>query len=230
MRTVILNGIAVKSSHYEIKEDRTMTNTQFLSVMLKGLRKHYPTILWRFVDATLIPLALFFAGNYLRNVWAGLLLSSAWVCVRALTGLLKNKPVPTIIIAACLSITRVLVALLFMSPKLWAFQGASHTAIVGATLLVSSYKGSSLLTAATRDLFPFLSDMLGVMHATFSRNVGILWGAQQIFLAAVNVFAIRMLPLTTFIYIKPLLGWMLALPTLFLSFWCLKHYSKVAAA
>lgn len=207
-----------------------MTNTQFLSVVLKGLRKHYPTIIWRFVDATLIPLVLFFAGNYLHNVWVGLLLSSSWVCVRALTGLLKNKPVPTIILAACLSITRILVALLFMSPKLWAFQGASHTAVVGAMLLVSSHKGSPLLNAGMRDLFPFLSDILGVMHATFSRNVGIIWGAQQIFLAAVNVLAIRMLPLTTFMYIKPLLGWMLALPTLFLSFWCLKRCSKVAVA
>jgi hypothetical protein len=192
--------------------------------LIEQLRRCWRRVLWRLFDATLIPMALFLIGSRLNGVITGLLFGSSWVCSRAVIGVLRGKPVPAIVLAACFSSVRVGVAVLFMSPQLWVVQGVAHTASVGALLCATSLRGTSpLLGNAINDVFPFLGRMLGAAQASFSRSVGVVWGAQQVLLAMLNLVLLRVMPVQTFIIVRPFIGWALAVPTFLVTLMILKR-------
>lgn len=192
--------------------------------LLEQLRQCWRRVLWRLFDATLIPMALFLVGSKLNGVFTGLLCGTGWVCTRAVTGVLRGRPVPAIVLAACFSSVRVGIAVLFMSPQLWVVQGVAHTASVGALLCATSLRGASpLLGNAVNDVFPFLGRMLGAAQASFSRSVGVVWGAQQVLLAMLNLVFLRLMPVQTFIVLRPFIGWALAVPTFLVTLTILKR-------
>lgn len=201
-----------------------MSYRMLLINLIEQLRRCWRRVLWRLFDATLIPMALFLIGSRLNGVITGLLFGSSWVCSRAVIGVLRGKPVPAIVLAACFSSVRVGVAVLFMSPQLWVVQGVAHTASVGALLCATSLRGTSpLLGNAINDVFPFLGRMLGAAQASFSRSVGVVWGAQQVLLAMLNVVLLRVMPVQTFIIVRPFIGWALAVPTFLVTLMILKR-------
>ena len=196
----------------------------FMYASLKGhLKASYRHIVGRFIDATLIPLGLFASGVAFINVWAGLVLSSLWVSVRALMGVASRRPAPTVICSAILSISKIVVALLFMSPELWAYQGAAHTAVVGVAVVTASFLTPTGVSGVLTDIFPFLSKMLPFTYISFSRSLAVLWGIQQVLLAAANLVLLRLMAFETFYYAKPFLGWFMTVPTVLIGIVLLKR-------
>jgi hypothetical protein len=65
--------------------------------------------------------------------------------------------------------------------------------------------------------------MLGAAQSSFSRSVGVVWGAQQVLLACLNLVFLRLMPVQTFIVIRPFIGWTLAVPTFLVTLRILKR-------
>lgn len=191
------------------------------------LKKHfisdYRRVLGRFIDVTLMPLGLFACGVYLSSIWAGLILSSLWVSFRAVMGMAARRPAPTVICAAVLSFLKITVALVFMSPELWAYQGAAYTAVVGVGVATASFLAPASISGILTDIFPFLPKILPGTYAVFSRSLALLWGVQQVSLAGANVVLLQNMTFEKFYYTKPFLGWFMAIPTVLVGVVLLKR-------
>ena len=191
-------------------------------ISYRALAKHacqdWKHTLWRFLDATVIPLAFFTITAAMFNVWSAMATSTAWTCGRLIYRRHRGEPAGTLVISAVVQVIRLAVAIVLMSPKAWAFQGVAQTAAGGAVLVATSVRGqASIVGAAVSDATPWVRRLLGGSHSSFSRTISIVWGVEQIVLAAANLLLATRLSLQTFMLVKPVLGWLMATPALLLS-------------
>lgn len=195
------------------------------------LRSSVRPALVRIVDACLIPTALYICGLHLGSIWWGLLASTTWTCSRLLARHLRHKGTSTHALSASACLVRLLIAFLLASPALWAIQGVAQTFVAGIALFSSSLLGRvSLLDGALRDVLPALQHLLGAAHTQFARAIGVLFGAQQVLLAMVNVGLMRLVPLETYLAVRPFVGYALALPTVGLALLVLRRHAHRASA
>lgn len=200
-------------------------------VTLRHIARHvlddWRTLLWRLLDSILIPLALFRVTYALAGVWVGLGAATAWPCLRLLMRWRKGEPSGLMLLAAVGQLLRLGVALLLASPDLWVFQGVAHTAGMGAVLAATGARGpSSLIDTTLRDTVPWAQKLLGSSHAAYSRSLALLWGFEQIVLAGANLFIATRVHISTYLALKPLIGWACAAPTLAISIVRLRNSAR----
>ena len=174
--------------------------------------------LWRVIDTALIPLSLFYIAFAIGGVWPGMGAATAWSCLRLFQRYKSGTPSGTLYLAATVQLVRLLVAVILMSPRAWAVQGVAQTAAGGAVLMASGFRGPSLLVSnATGDATPWVARLLGASHAAFSRTMAVVWGFEQLIVAATNLVIAQRFSVGTYMVLRPLLGWAWAIPALLFS-------------
>lgn len=123
-----------------------------------------------------------------------------------------------LLLTAARSAIMLTVGFVFSSPDLWAVQGAIATGVTGFLIAASSTRQHPFVGKLIDDLLPSIRTTLGKEPLEkISKKLGYLWGGEQILLALLNVLLLQLVPFGTFLWLRVILGWVLAGPTLAIS-------------
>ena len=88
---------------------------------------------------------------------------------------------------------------------------------------------SARVIDVTHDLAPILHSYLGASTGRLTQTLSVLWGVQQILLAALNAMLVTTLPIEAYLAVRPFLGIVLAAPLLGISGVLLRRHHRSAA-
>jgi hypothetical protein len=183
------------------------------------------------VEACVVPTVLYTAFSQAFSLWWGIGASFVWTSLLLLVHRHRGTARSHLVISLSFSMLRFVSALLLSSPALWAFFGIAQTAFVGASVISFVALGKiHLIERVTHDLAPVLHSYIGAGATRLTQVLSVLWGAQQILLAILNAFLVSVLPIESYLTLRPFLGAFLAVPLLGVSAVLLKRHSKIVAS
>lgn len=169
----------------------------------------------RLLEATLIPLALFYAAMWLLGVWGALGATLLWSYGAVARRLVRRKPVPAVLVmAAAMMTVRTAIALASGSTFVYFLQPTLGTLAVGAAFLISVPAGRPLAQRLVSDFCP-IPDALANhprVQAFFSR-ITLLWAFVQVVNATITVWLLMSQPVSVYLMAKTLVSWALSLGT-----------------
>jgi hypothetical protein len=145
------------------------------------------------IEATLIPLAVFYAALAVVGVWGALVASLVWTYSAIAFRLATRRRVPGILaIGALLMSARTGLALLTGSVFLYFLQPALGTAVVALAFLLSVVGGRPLAQHLARDFCPLPTTLLEhpFMRSFFVR-ITLLWGVVHLLKAGASVWLLN---------------------------------------
>ena len=185
------------------------------------------TTLLRFIEACVIPTVLYLVCSHLFSIWWGIGASFAWTSLLLLVRRRRGTARSHLAVSFGLSMLRFVSALLLASPAMWAFFGIAQTAFVGASVISFAALGKvHLIERVTRDLAPILHSYLGAGATRLTQILSVLWGVQQIILAALNTLLMATLPIESYFAVRPFIGFFLAVPLLGVSALFLQRHRR----
>ena len=145
------------------------------------------------LEATLIPLVIFYAAFAVVGVWGALVASLLWSYGAIGYRLVMRKRVPGILAIGALLITaRTALALLTGSVFLYFLQPALGTAVVAVAFLVSVIGGRPLAQHLAGDFCPLPAALLErPFMRSFFAHVTLLWGAVHLMKAGASVWLLH---------------------------------------
>lgn len=215
-------------THVPPTTHRGITLKTCTKLLRAGWAKH---VVMRLIDSVLIPLTLFNAGNRLGNIWVGLSMLSAYSWGIVWWRHKRNEESAMLLATAIRSAIMLIVGFSFTSPGLWALQGAIATGVGGLLIAMSSVRQHPFVGKLIDDLLPSVRETLGKEPLEkISKKLGFLWGGEQILLALLNTLLLQTVSFGMFLWLRILLGWLLAAPTLVVSAKLLASTLEVTAS
>jgi hypothetical protein len=154
------------------------------------------------LEATLIPLALFYGGLQLLGLWAALLAALAWSYTSLLRRLVTRRRVPGMLMLGIVGLTaRTALALATGSVFLYFLQPTVGTGLVAAVFLGSVLLGRPLALRLAADFMPLPEALLanrGVRR--FFLRVSLLWAAVFLANAGISLWLLVSQSLVTFLW------------------------------
>jgi intracellular septation protein A len=154
------------------------------------------------LEATLIPLGLFYAGLQLFGLWAALLAALVWSYTALLRRLLTRRRVPGMLTLAIVGLTaRTAMALATGSAFLYFLQPTMGTGLVAGVFLGSVLLGRPLAQRLAAD-FLLLPEALLARHGMrrFFQRVSLLWAAVFLANAGISLWLLISQSLATFLW------------------------------
>jgi hypothetical protein len=154
------------------------------------------------LEATLIPLALFYGGLQLLGLWAALLAALAWSYTSLLRRLVTRRRVPGMLMLGIVGLTaRTALALATGSAFLYFLQPTVGTGLVAAVFLGSVMLGRPLALRLAADFMP-LPEALLAHHGVrrFFLRVSLLWAAVFLANAGISLWLLVSQSLATFLW------------------------------
>jgi hypothetical protein len=181
-------GTPMLTSHVEIPRLRTLS---------RHAGRHL-------VEATLIPLALFYAAITLCGQVTALLVALGWCYLAVARRLLSRRRVPGLLALAALGVTaRTVVALSTGSLFLYFLQPTLSNALIGAIFLASVAGRTPMAERLAADFCPLPDAFLSHPPVRrFFNRVTLLWAGVQLANAAITIVLLVSQPVTTFLWTR----------------------------
>jgi intracellular septation protein A len=154
------------------------------------------------LEATLIPLGLFYGGLHLFGLWGALLAALVWSYTALLRRLLTGQRVSGMLILAIVGMTaRTALALATGSAFLYFLQPTVGTGLVAGVFLGSVLLGRPLALRLATDFLP-LPEALLARHGVrrFFQRVSLLWAAAFLANTGISLWLLVSQSLATFLW------------------------------
>lgn len=158
----------------------------------------------RFVEGTLVPLALFLIGLHVLGVWGAMTAGLAWVYSAILVRVVMRRTVPGILMLGAVTLTaRTIVALVSHSVVVYFLQPSLATMLVALTFLVSVPLNRPLAGRLAHDFCPLPNEMVSNTHVRqFFRQISLLWAFAQTANAGLTIWLLFSQSLGTFVVLR----------------------------
>jgi intracellular septation protein A len=158
----------------------------------------------RFVEGTLIPLALFLIALRVLGVGAAMFAGLAWVYTAITVRLLMRRRVPGILLIGALTLTaRTAVALAAHSVVVYFLQPSLATMLVAGAFLLSVPLDKPLAGRLAADFCPLPTEMHSNTHVRrFFRHVSLLWAFAKTANAGLTIWLLFSQSLGTFVVLR----------------------------
>jgi hypothetical protein len=155
----------------------------------------------RFIEGTLMPLALFLVGLRVLGVWGAMTAGIVWVYSAILVRIVMRKHVPGILILGAVTLTaRTIVAIAAHSVVVYFLQPSLGTMLVAAAFLFSVPINKPLAGRLANDFCPLPDEMHTNLHVRrFFRQISLLWAFVQALNASVTIWLLFSQSLGTFV-------------------------------
>jgi len=168
---------------------------------LRAVARHaLPNLL----EATFVPLALFYTTMWLLGVWGALLAALAWSYGALLRRLITGQRVPGILVIGSMLLTvRTAIAFASESVFLYFLQPTLGTVMVATAFLVSVPVGQPLCERLARDFCPLPSSLFShpQTRRVFSR-LSLLWAFAYLTNATLSIWILVNQPMATYLVAK----------------------------
>ncbi len=161
------------------------------------------------VIAAIVPAVCFLVGRRLWGLGGAIALALVWngscQAVRRLSG----KPLSGLLLVGSIGlVVRASVALALNSTRLFFIVPAVVTAITGAVYVASGSRSNRLMALVTAELMPdSVLDVTDARVARLLRAGSMLYGAEQLLIAAVSIVMVINLSTTAYVAVHPLVSW-----------------------
>ena len=155
------------------------------------------------------PSVLFLLGRSAWGLGAAVGLTAAWNCAWQGARRLTRKPFSGLLLLGLLELVlRTSASLAFHSARLFFVTPAVATALTGVVYIATSLLGRPLLSAVLADLVPSsLVDLSGPSLNPVIRKLSILYGSEQIVVAAVSIAMVLRLSMAQYVALHTLVSW-----------------------
>jgi uncharacterized membrane protein len=197
-------------------------NPPFPIPRLAALARHAtPHVL----EATLIPLGLFYGGLGLFGLWGALLAALAWSYTSLLRRLVARRRVPGILLLGIIGLTaRTVLALVTGSAFLYFLQPTLGTALVATVFIGSVVLGRPLAMRLAADFVPLPEALLA--HAgvrRFFRRISLLWAGVFLANAGISLWLLVSQSLSTFLWTRTVVSIALTGGAVAISTWAFRR-------
>jgi uncharacterized membrane protein len=160
------------------------------------------------LEATLIPLALFYGGLQLFGLWGALVAALVWSYTSLLRRLVARRRVPGILLLGIIGLTaRTALALVTGSAFLYFLQPTLGTGLVATVFIGSVVLGRPLAQRLAADFVPLPESLLahdGVRR--FFRRISLLWAGVFLANAGISLWLLVSQSLSTFLWTRTLVS------------------------
>jgi hypothetical protein len=160
------------------------------------------------VEATFVPLAVFYAALWAIGVWGAMAAALAWSYGAVLRRAITGRRIPGILVIGSLLMTvRTTVAVASGSVFVYFLQPTFGTVVVAGAFLLSVPAGRPLAERLAGDFVPIPAELLArpYMHRFFVR-ISLLWAFVHLGNAAVTVWLLLSQPVATYVVAKTLVS------------------------
>ena len=172
---------------------------------LRALARHS---LPHLLEATLAPLALFYASLWLIGVWGALGVALAWSYGALVRRLVTRQRVPGLLLLGVLALTvRTVIAVASGSVFVYFLQPTLGTVAVGLLFLGSVRAGRPLAERLAADFCPLPSAFSSQPRVRrFFSNISLLWAFVNLANAALTIWLLVSQPLPVFLLARTLVS------------------------
>jgi hypothetical protein len=158
------------------------------------------------LEATLIPLALFYGGLRVFGLWGALIAALLWSYSSLLRRLLMRRRVPGMLLLGIVGLTaRTALALATGSAFLYFLQPTLGTGLVATIFIGSTVLGRPLAMKLANDFMPLPESLLA--HAgvrRFFHRISLLWAGVFLANAGISLWLLVSQSLATFLWTRAL--------------------------
>jgi hypothetical protein len=160
-------------------------------------------------EATLAPLALFYAALWLVGVWAALVTGLVWSYACIVRRVIRRDRIPGILVLGCVGLTaRFLVAAATGSIFVFYLQPTLATLLVAGAFLVSLPAGRPLAQKLAADFCPLPEAFLERAPVQrFFQRITLLWALVHVVNAGVTIYLLMTQPVGVYVVAKTATGW-----------------------
>jgi intracellular septation protein A len=184
------------------------------------------------LEATLIPLGLFYGGLQLFGLWGALLAALIWSYTSLLRRLVTRRRVPGILMLGIVGLTaRTALALATGSAFLYFLQPTVGTGLVATVFLGSVLLGRPLALRLAADFLP-LPEALLAHHGMrrFFQRVSLLWAAVFLANAGISLWLLVSQSLATFLWSRTVASLALTGLAIAVSTWWFRRCMRITPA
>ncbi|MHB8467675.1 MAG: VC0807 family protein [Acidimicrobiales bacterium] len=177
------------------------------------------------IEATVIPLGLFYGGLWLLGLWGALIVGLAWSYVAIGRRLITRQRVPGLLLLGAFGITaRTIVAFATGSVFVYFLQPTLTTLVVAGAFLVSLPTRRPLAERLAADFCPLPKLFLAQPGVrTFFLRITVLWSFVQLANAAITITLLLSQPIGTFVWVRSVSSMTLTVGAVVLSTMWFKH-------
>jgi hypothetical protein len=196
-----------------------------MKVEIPRLRSLAPHAGRHIIEATLVPLALFYGGLSLVGIWGALIACLVWVYAALAVRALSRRRVPGLLVIAALGLTaRTAFAFAAHSVFLYFLQPSLTTLVVAGVFLVSVPTGHPMAERLAADFCPLPPRFLahpGVRR--FFSRLTLLWVFVQLINVAITVTLLVSQPVRTYVWTRSLISVVVTGGAIAVSTWWFKR-------
>jgi hypothetical protein len=183
---------------------------------LRALARH---ALPNLVEATVVPLLVFYGALWLVGVWGGLIGALVWSYTAIARRLVMGRPVPGLLVLGVIGLTaRTVVAALSGSVFVYFLQPTLPTVLIAGVFLASVPAGRPIAERLAGDFCPLPATFIGSPPVRrFFARITVLWAFVQLANAALSVWLLITQPVGTYVLAKSVTSWGLTLAAVGLS-------------
>src|SRR3954470_22249083 len=163
------------------------------------------------IEATFIPLILFYAFLWTAGVWGALVAALVWSYAAIIRRAVTGQRIPGILVLGTLGITaRTIAAFASGSTFIYFLQPSLTTLFIAGAFLLSVPAGRPLAERLAHDFVPLEPEVLGLpgVQRVFIR-ITLLWAFVNLANAIVSIVLLMSQPVGTFVAIKTVGGMVL---------------------
>ena len=163
------------------------------------------------VEATIIPLTIFYLSLWLIGVWGALLAALGWSYAAVVRRLIMRRRVPGILVLGSLALTvRTVVAFGSGSVYVYFLQPTLGTMVVAAAFLLSVPAGRPLAERLAGDFCPLPQSLLATPAVRrFFMRISLLWALTNMLNAVVTLWLLVSQDLATYLVAKTVTSWVI---------------------
>ncbi|HZQ58335.1 MAG TPA: VC0807 family protein [Acidimicrobiales bacterium] len=196
-----------------------------MKVEIPRLRSLAPHAGRHIIEATLVPLALFYGGLSLVGIWGALIACLVWVYAALAVRLVARRRVPGLLVIAALGLTaRTAFAFATHSVFLYFLQPTLTTLVVAAVFLASVPTGRPMAERLAADFCPLPARFLahpGVRR--FFSRLTLLWVFVQLMNVAITITLLVSQPVRTYVWTRSVISVFVTGSAIAVSTWWFKR-------
>ena len=185
-----------------------MAPVEFELPQLRTLARHaLPNLL----EASVIPLVLFYVSMWMLGVWGALVVALIWSYGALLCRAATGRRIPGVLLIGTLALTaRTGVALASGSVMIFFLQPTLGTLAVAGAFLISVPAGRPLAQRLAADFCPLPEHVLVRPHVRrFFARISVLWSFVHVANAVFTIWLLFSQPLGWYLLVKTVAGWTL---------------------
>ena len=175
---------------------------------LRAMARH---ALPNLVEASLVPLVVFYGALWLVGVWGGLVAALAWSYVAIARRVVTGTPVPGLLVLGAVGLTaRTIVAAVSGSVFIYFLQPTLTTVLIAGVFLASVPAGRPLAERLAGDFCPLPATFMASPPVRrFFARITVLWAFVQLTNAALSLWLLATQPVGTYYVAKTAGSWVL---------------------